>query len=107
MTLMLRRIHLIENKGYIKPLDGRVHKSGFWDVTPQKAHALVGGDIYFHKRQKELSFFGGEILGYSIHEQDDQYRGRIIFRFEYSSEYRNVSAGDGGWSSEKKIILPA
>jgi hypothetical protein len=85
-------------------LEGRVHESGLWDMPESRAQELVGGDIYFHKKQKEPSFFGGKILGYRIHEADDEYKGRIIFRFESIKEHRGVLAGDGGWSYEKKIV---
>ncbi|MDT4965878.1 MAG: hypothetical protein QOJ64_615 [Acidobacteriota bacterium] len=101
---MSRQIHLIERIGYVQKLEGRICESGFWGVPPQTAQSLLGGDIYFHKKQKESSFFGGKILGYRMHEEDDEYRGRVIFRFEYSREHRDVSAGSGGWSNEKKII---
>src|SRR5437764_409470 len=101
---MPRKIHLIERLGNFKKLDGRIHESGLWDVSPQTSETLVGGDIYFHKKQKEPSYFGGTILGYRIHEEDDEYHGRVIFRFESSSVHKNVSAGDGGWSNEKKIV---
>ena len=90
--------------GYIKKLEGRIFESGLWAVTAQTAQSLLEGDIYFHKRQKEPSFFGGKILGYRIHGEEDEYQGRIIFRFEYSAGHRNVSAGSGGWSNEKKIV---
>ncbi len=101
---MTRKIHLIERLGHFQKLDGRIHESGLWDVSSYTAESLVGGDIYFHKKQKELSYFGGKILGYRIHESDDHYNGRIIFRFESSAEHKNVSSGDGGWSNEKKIV---
>lgn len=101
---MSRRIHLIERLGKIRKIEGRLHESGLWDVTPQTADELVGGDIYFHKKQKELSFFGGKILSYRIHEEDDEYRGRVIFNFESSSDHKNFSSGEGGWSNEKKIV---
>src|SRR5689334_10629417 len=98
------RIHLIERVGYIKNLGGQICESGFWAIPSQTAQSLLGGDIYFHKKQKEQSFYGGKILGYRIHDEDDEYRGRVIFRFEYSAKHRNVSAGSGGWSYEKKIV---
>lgn len=102
--IMTRKIHLIERMGHIQKIEGRINESGLWDVSAQTAQSLVGGDIYFHKKQKEPSYFGGKILGYRVHEVDDEYRGRIIFRFEYSAEHRNVSAGHGGWANEKKIV---
>ncbi len=101
---MARKIHLIEKLSNFKKIDGNVLESGYWDLSPYTAQELVGGDIYFHKKQKEPSFYGGRILSYRIHENDDKYRDRIIFRFEYSQNHRGVLAGDGGWSYEKKII---
>jgi predicted phosphatase len=102
---MAPRIHVIERLKNFKKIEGHIHESGLWDVPTQKADALVGGDIYFHIKQKEPSYFGGKILSYSIHEVDDEYRGRIIFRFEFSPDHRNVLADAGGWSYEKKIVL--
>jgi hypothetical protein len=101
---MTRKIHLIEKMGHFQKVGARIHESGLWDVSIQTAQSLVGGDIYFHKKQKVASYFGGKILGYRVHEGDDEYRGRIIFRFEYSAGYRNVLSGNGGWSNEKKIV---
>jgi hypothetical protein len=101
---MAPKIHVIERMDHIRKLEGQIYESGFWAVSPETAQALLGGDIYFHKKQKEPSFYGGKILGYRIHEEDDEYCGRIIFRFEYSTKHRNVSAGSGGWSNEKKIV---
>ena len=102
------RIHLIERVTHFKRIEDSIFESWCWDVTPQKAQALVGGDIYFHKKQKEPSYYGGKILGYRIHDSDGgEYpgcRGRVVFIFEYSREHKNVSAGEGGWSYEKKIV---
>ena len=102
---MPRRIHLIERVSSFKKIEGNVLESWCWDVTPKTAQALVGGGIYFHKKQKEPSYYGGKILSYRIHDGDDDCRGRIIFTFKYSREYKNISAGDGGWSYQKKIVL--
>ncbi|MDQ5839051.1 MAG: hypothetical protein M3379_19915 [Acidobacteriota bacterium] len=103
------RIHLIERGGHFNPIKGNVFESWCWEVTPQTAQALVGGDIYFHKKQKEPSYYGGKILGYRIHDSNEGFApncsGRVIFTFEYSRGHKNVSAGKGGWSQEKKIVL--
>lgn len=105
---MPRRIHLIERGGAFKKLEGNVIESWCWDVTPKAAESLVGGDIYFHKKQKEPSYFGGRILAYRVHDgsggEHPDCHGRVVFTFESSREHRNVSAGEGGWSYEKKII---
>ena len=97
-------IHLIEKKGFIKTLPDSSDEweSGYWAVPESTANALVGGEIYFHKKQAELSFFGGRILGFRV--DTDAYAGRIVFRFRFDIVCRGVSAGQGGWSVEKKIV---
>lgn len=100
---MPERIHFIEKANLIRKVEGRVHESGYWDIKPETAAELVGKDIYFHKKQKEPSFFGGKILDYKL-ETAGEYIGRIIFRFEFTPAHRNVSAGSEGWSYEKKIV---
>lgn len=100
---MPTKIHLIEQMNGIRKLEGQVHESGSWAVTPETAEALVGGDIYFHKKQKEPSFYGGKILGFRL-ETEGEHVGRIIFRFEFTPEHKNVSSGSGGWSNEKKMV---
>lgn len=101
---MPSRIHLIENLGYIKKIEGDIHESGFWAVPSGTAETLVGGDVYFHRKKKETSFFGGRVVGYRIHEEKDEYRGRIIFLFESSRGHKNVPAGGDGWQLEKKVV---
>jgi hypothetical protein len=101
---MGRKIHLIEKRNLIKPIGNNVYESKYWDVSIQQADELIGGDIYFHRKQKEPSFYGGKIIGYRIHEEEGEFKGRIIFHFEYSHSHRGVLAGNGGWSYEKKIV---
>ncbi len=102
---MAHRIHLIERLRNFQRIEGNIYESGLWDVQPKRADELVGGDIYFHLKQKEPAYFGGKILGYRSHDENDAHRGRLIFRFEYSRAHKGVLAGAGGWSYEKKIIL--
>src|SRR5687768_9730960 len=66
--IMTRKIHLIEKLGLFQKVDGNIYESGNWDISTQRADELIGGDIYFHKKQKETSFFGGKILGYRIYD---------------------------------------
>jgi hypothetical protein len=103
------RIHLIVRGASFKPVAGDVKESWCWKIPSRTAEALVGGDIYFHKNQKGPSFYGGKILSYRVHDSDEGYapgcRGRVIFTFEYSRGHKNVLAGEGGWSQEKKIVL--
>lgn len=101
---MTKNIHVLERTEIIKKIEGQIHECGFWKLTPEAAESLIGGDIYFHKKQKEPSFFGGKILGFRVHEEEDERHGRIVFRFEYSGECRNVQPGAGGWSNQMKIV---
>ena len=102
---MSKRIHCIEKLGLFQRIEGNIYDSGYWDVSLLRAEALVGGDIYFHKKQKEPSFFGGKIFGVRVHDKDDEYKGRILFRFEFTRDHRGVMAGDGGWSFAMKVVL--
>jgi hypothetical protein len=98
-------IHLIEKHGFIRPLpssDGE-SESGYWHLAQDTADALVGGEIYFHKKQSEPSFYGGHILGFSA-PTEGAYTGRIVFRFRFDRVCKEVSAGRGGWSMEMKIV---
>lgn len=99
----MTRIHLIEKLGLFQSVEDNIYESGYWDIPIQKADKLIGCDIYFHKKQKETSFFGGTILSYRISD-DGESKGRVIFRFEYSRSHKGVLAGDDAWSYEKKII---
>jgi len=49
---MTRKIHLIERLKNFEKIEGRIFDSGLWDVSPRTAESLVGGDIYFHEKQK-------------------------------------------------------
>jgi hypothetical protein len=99
------RAHFIERLDNFTKLERRKYESGYWNLPVRTAELLIGGDIYFHKFQKEPSFFGGKILGFRVHHSDDEYDERVIFTFEFTPEHRGVRAGEGGWSYEKKIVL--
>src|SRR5438477_2534803 len=100
----MRRIHLIEKMGFIRrlPDTDEYCESGYWAVPESTARALIGGEIYFHKKQAEESFFGGRITGYRV--DNESYPGRIIFVFRFDKTFRGMRAGKGGWSMEKKIV---
>lgn len=103
------RIHFIEREKHFLRIEDNIFESWCWNVPPRTAQALIGGDIYFHEKQKEPSYYGGKILDYRIHESDEGAyagcRGRVIFTFKYSREHKNVSAGEGGWAFMMKIVL--
>jgi hypothetical protein len=101
---MTSSIHLIENLGNMRMLNKEAAEweSGWWSVAPETAEKLIGGHIYFHKKQVEPSFFGGVILSYRI-ETEGEWAGRILFKFRTGLEFKNIKAGTSGWSMEKKI----
>jgi len=96
-------IHLIEHSNNFAKLQDNVWESGWWNIDERRAQELVGGEIYFHKKRQEPSFYGGTILGYRV-EADGQYQGRIIFKLQHSPSCRNVRTDKSGWSKEMKII---
>lgn len=102
---MTSTIHLIEDLGNMKMInkENAEWESGWWSVTPETASKLIGGHIYFHKRQAEPSFFGGLILDYRI-ETTGEWVGRIIFTFKTGLEFKGVKAGSNGWAMEKKFV---
>jgi hypothetical protein len=97
------QIHLIENADNFTKLRDKVWESGWWVLTEDEAKKLVGGQIYFHRKKSEPSFYGGSIRSFRI-EQEDPHRGSIIFEFEYRETCRGIKADKCGWSLEKKIV---
>ena len=61
-------IHLVEPLNHFVKLKDNVWESGSWGLDEDKAKKLVGGEIYFHKKRQEPSFYGGTILGYRVHQ---------------------------------------
>ena len=98
-------IHLIEKKNLITsvPESKIEYESGYWVISTSQAGKLVGGKIYFHKRQIEPSHNGGIIVGFRI-QQERPYKGLVVFRFKKDSEFLGVEAGKDGWEVEQKIV---
>ncbi|MDY0187513.1 MAG: hypothetical protein RBR16_06285 [Syntrophus sp. (in: bacteria)] len=99
-------IHILEPLNRFVKLQDNEWESGWWCLDEDKAKGLIGGEIYFHKKLQEPSFFGGIITGYRV-EQDGQHQGDIVFTLQYHSECRNVRTGKYGWSKKIKIISEA
>lgn len=99
-------IHLIERMSHIKSLDKEtaLWESGWWMVSPDIAAKLVGGRIFFHKAQIKPSYFGGRITKFRI-ETEGIFRGRVLFNFIASHEFKGINAGRDGWSMEKKVVF--
>ena len=99
-------IHILQQSHNIVMLPNKDWETGWWNIDENKAKELVGGEIYFHDKQQEPSFFGGNITGYRI-EQDVQNQGRIVFRLRYNATCRNVKTEKHGWAKKMKIISNA
>jgi hypothetical protein len=96
-------IHLVEPLNRFVKLQDNVWESGSWGLDDSQAKKLVGGEIYFHKKRQEPSFFGGTILGYRVH-QDGEYQGKIVFQLQHSQSCRNVSTDKSGWKKDMKTV---
>ena len=64
-------IHLVEPLNHFVKLQDNVWESGWWQLDEGQAKKLVGGEIYFHKKRQEPSFYGGTILGYRVHRREN------------------------------------
>ena len=96
-------IHLVEPVNHFVKLQDNVWESGWWKLDEDQAKKLVGGEIYFHKRKREPSFYGGGILGYRVYP-DGEYEGKIIFKLRHRPSCRNVRTDKCGWKKNVKII---
>ena len=96
-------IHLVEPLNHFVKLQDDEWESGGWKLAEDKAKQLVGGEIYFHKKRAEPSFYGGTILGYRVH-QDDEHGGQIVFKLRYSPSCRGLRTDKTGWTKDVKII---
>src|SRR5512136_1524454 len=96
-------IHILEPLNNFVKLQDEEWESGWWSMDEDKVKELVGGEIYFHKKRLEPSFFGGIITGYRI-EQDVPHQGSIVFTLQYNAKCRNVKTDTHGWSKKMKII---
>jgi hypothetical protein len=102
-------IHLIRNDPklpQIKPVEpgSDLFQSGYWAISEAKAEALKGGNIFFHEKQSEPSFFGGEITGFQKIAAGE-YTGRIVFTFKSDPTCKGIKTTRGGWAQEMKLLL--
>ena len=74
------QIHLIENDNNFTKLRDKVWESGCWVIGEDEAKKLIGGNIFFHRKKSEPSFYGGSIRSYRVKEEDPL-KGSIIFEF--------------------------
>lgn len=96
-------IHLIETMNNFKRLEDKTWESGWWSLDQETVKKLVGGEVYFHRKKEEVSFYGGTVMGYRI-EQEGEHRGRIVLNLRPCNTCRNVRTDKHGWSGEMKII---
>lgn len=98
-------IHLVQPIHNFVKLQDNTWESGSWEVNENQAKLLVGGEIYFHKKRTEPSFYGGTITGYRVHEEGES-QGKVVFQLEYRVSCRNVTTDKIGWNRNMKIINP-
>lgn len=96
-------IHLVQPSNTFSKLKDNVWESGSWVVADSQAEKLVGGEIYFHRKRQEPSFYGGTIIGYWVH-MTGQHQGKVVFQLRYSASCRDVKTGKSGWSKDVKIV---
>ena len=82
--------------------EANAYTSGFWTLTEERARALIGGQIYFHERQRDPSFYGGRIVD-AHRTVGGEYPDKIVFKFIFSADCRGVKADQDGWSQEMKF----
>ena len=101
-------IHFVERLNNVKKLPDAPNEweSGYWFVSEETASKLTGGKLYLHSAQNAPSHFGGEILGYRVHQDSSRLdiNGRIVFRIRATHEYKNIVTGRDGWGNEKKLV---
>jgi hypothetical protein len=101
-------IHLIKKTDAglpaIVPVAGEpnAYTCGFWTLGEEKARSLIGGQIYFHERQRDPSFYGGQIVD-ARRTVGGEYAGKVVFKFIFSEDCRGVTTGRDGWSQEMKL----
>jgi hypothetical protein len=88
----VRELHVIENKGLVTLLDTKhfIYESGYWPVPEPDAVRLIGGMLYLHQTKAKLSKFGGIVLAHRREEEIEQYRGRMVFKFQATKDARGV-----------------
>jgi len=100
-------IHLIKkSEGGLPPIvpvagEANTYTSGFWTLSEETARSLVGGQIYFHAHQRDPSFYGGQIVD-AHRAVDGAYPDKIVFKFIFSADCKDVRTTSSGWAQEMK-----
>lgn len=100
---MNMNIHLVQPLNHFVKLKDNLWESGSWGVEHSQAEKLVGGEIYFHKKRQEPSFYGGTITGYWVHQTGENL-GKVVFQLRYSAACRDIRTSKSGWSKDVKIV---
>lgn len=83
----MKSAHFIcKNGEHITAVGHPIYESGFWSISNEDAAALVGGVIHFHQKKSKASYFGGEVISYSLDKD-----GKIIFRIRSTDGARGQS----------------
>ena len=97
------KVHLIEKSDNFRKLEDETWESSGWNLDEDTANKLIGGEVYFHRKKEEASFYGGTIMGYRI-EQEGDHQGLIVLQLQPCNTCRNVRTDKYGWSTGVKVI---
>lgn len=88
-------IHLLQNNPELKPWPKEPRSpeylTGYWNIPEERARECVGANIYFHREWRQRSFFGGRIIGYTVHHEEP-WAGRIVFALLPDRQCKEVPA---------------
>jgi hypothetical protein len=102
---LMPRLHLIERVDKFQRVDAATSEweSGNWDMSLGTAERLIGGEVLFHKAQREPSYFGGRLTGCRVIPLGVADGGRVVLTFRFERTAKGVRTARAGWSQEMKI----
>jgi hypothetical protein len=75
-----------------------VYESSFWVLGTESADALIGGEVLFHERQSDASYFGGRVIAIE-RLRDGEFVGRAVIVFAAQSACKGIHCTTG-WARE-------
>lgn len=99
-------IHIVKNDPNLPDLrpiapGSDIYESGYWSLAAATAASLVGGQVFFHQKQSEPSYFGGIIQNMRT---SDEHPGRFVITFQSIASCRGLRTSRAGWSQEMKLV---
>jgi hypothetical protein len=102
-------LHLVDREGNMRATGAgpREYESVGWALSEATLQAVVGGRVYFHHKQTEPSFMGGDVLGFrEVTEVPRPPRKprRFAITFVADPEGVNVRTDREGWPNFFKFV---